>query len=76
MADGAAATVGCIDPTISRRRAEALKPFIDRALALQQNGLLSDRCRDDQTVIAGVFTVQEWWELVEAFKPEAVSVEG
>lgn len=72
--DEAAAKPIISDPTISRRRAEALKPFIDHALALHRGGWLENpTARIDGF---GGLLASDWSELIEAFKPETVSVEG
>lgn len=55
------------DPTISRRRAEAIKPFVDAALS----GLdgLHPGGYPGAWSIWRRFTLDEMRELVEAFKP-------
>ena len=58
---------------ITPRAAEALKPFIDQALWLEQMGLLSS---PSPTMEAASFTTAEWGELIAAWRESMVEAEG
>jgi hypothetical protein len=51
------------DPIINKRAAEAIKPFVDCALKLQEAGLL-----ENAFMQPGYFLCTAWSELIAAFK--------